>query len=158
MFAKMSKQFLMHFKQPRHVTNNLTQAEQYALNDLRRNKNIVIKRVDKGSAIVIQNSEHYRNEALRQLNNDQFYINTPNNLTSKHQNMVLSSLYKIHEKGEIDDKVFNGQIPMTGRTSRFYMLPKIHKCLTPGAVPGRPIFSGNGCSREKNKQLHRQTH
>ena len=148
-FAKTCKQFLVHFKQPRHFNNNLSSDEQRALNDLRAMKSIVIKHADKGSAIVIQDSVHYRNEALRQLNNDQFYISTPNNLTKKHQDMVFTLLHKLHEKGEIDDKVFNGLTPRNIRTARFYLLPKIHKCLTPGSVPGRPIISGNGCSTEK---------
>ena len=139
----------MHFKQPRHFNNNLSSDEQRALNDLRAMKSIVIKHADKGSAIVIQDSVHYRNEALRQLNNDQFYISTPNDLTKKHQDMVFTLLHKLHEKGEIDDKVFNGLTPRNIRTARFYLLPKIHKCLTPGSVPGRPIISGNGCSTEK---------
>ena len=33
--------------------------------------------------------------------------------------------------------------------ARFYILPKIHKSLVPGEVPGRPIISQNNCATEK---------
>ena len=119
-FSKLCKQFLVHFKQPRYHSLNLSELELQALHDLKNNKNIVIKHADKGSAIVIQNSDDYRKEALRQLHDERFYIGTNVDLTEKHQNMVLTLLKNLHAKGEITDKIYNGLIPYKIRTARFY--------------------------------------
>ena len=67
----------------------------------------------------------------------------------KHQTAITSLLHQLHEKGEIPDKAFKSLNALKARTARFYILPKIHKSLVPGKVPGRPIISGNNCATEK---------
>ena len=74
--------------------------------------------------------------ALRQLHDERFYIGTNIYLIEKHQNMVLTLLKNLQAKGEITDKIYNGLIPYKIRTAGFYLLPKIHKKLIPGEVPG----------------------
>ena len=53
----------------------------------------------------------------------------------------------MYQNGEIDVSVRNYLADKTGRTSRFYLLPKIHKKVNP--PQGRPVVSGNGSSTEK---------
>jgi hypothetical protein len=55
------------------------------------------------------------------------------------------------QDGEIDDSVKNYLTDTTCRTSELYLLPKIHKGVTP--PPGRPIISANGSPTEKNSQF-----
>ena len=69
---------------------NISPAERRALKELQTNPKIVIKAADKGSAIVILNSDDYKREALRQLSVDKFYIKIPHDLTDKHQTAITS--------------------------------------------------------------------
>ena len=51
----------------------MTSAQYKAMTKLRENSNIVIKKADKGSNVVIQNRTDYIEEGLRQLGENQFY-------------------------------------------------------------------------------------
>ena len=60
---------------PQKLTKrNLTKAERKAKSDLANNDNIVIKKADKGSAVVIQNKSDYISEGLKQLSDRNFYL------------------------------------------------------------------------------------
>ena len=52
---------------------NMTSAQYKAMTRLKENENIVIKKADKGSSIVIQNKIDYTKEGLRQLGDTKFY-------------------------------------------------------------------------------------
>ena len=56
-----------------NVKSNLTTVERNSLQNLKRNKSIVIKPADKGSATVVMNKTAYLAEAYRQLNNERYY-------------------------------------------------------------------------------------
>ena len=60
---------------------NLTNEEYKAIKSL--NKNIIIKPVDKRSAIFILDKQSYINEGQRQLHNTQFYEDTDSGLTGE---------------------------------------------------------------------------
>lgn len=52
---------------------NITPEEQEGLEALTKQTTIVIKLADKGNATVIMDKTEYINEAMRQLNDEQFY-------------------------------------------------------------------------------------
>ena len=54
-------------------TYNLYLDEQKALRDLRHREDLVIRPADKGSAIVIQDSDAYNREIARQLSDNKYY-------------------------------------------------------------------------------------
>ena len=56
---------------PKH--DNLKPSERSALHSLQKRKDIVIKPADKGSAVVVMESDYYVSEAERQLNDSTFY-------------------------------------------------------------------------------------
>ena len=53
--------------------NNLSHDEKVSLNNLKNNKDIIIKGADKGSSTVIMSKQAYLSEAYRQLNNTNYY-------------------------------------------------------------------------------------
>ena len=53
----------MSIETPQNKYNNLTREERTALYDLKNDKNIIIKSADKGSAVVVWDSEDYIKEA-----------------------------------------------------------------------------------------------
>ena len=81
-FIHLTKQLVLYHKQPRMHHQNISPTERRALKELQTNPKIDIKAADKGSAIVILNSDDYKKEALRQLSDDKFYIKVPLDLTN----------------------------------------------------------------------------
>ena len=136
---------------PEFSKRNMTLAQYKAMTKLRENRNIVIKKADKGSNVVIQNRTDYIKEGLRQLGKYQFYRKVIMNLTSEHRKRVQSLIDDLFAKKEISEKMFLFLSRGGNRTSVFYMLPKIHKNKTP--VPGRPIVSSCDCPTEKISML-----
>ena len=130
---------------------NLTKEEKRAFTDLANNKDIVIKPADKGSAVVIQKIEDYINEGLRQLNDKNFYIEVPDDLTKTHNEHIDQLIISLLEKEEITEKCADYLHIDKPRTPQLYLLPKIHKNKFP--VPGRPIVSANNSPTERISQL-----
>jgi len=133
------------------VGHNLSVQEKEALTILKNNTNIVIKKADKGSAVVIQNRIDYINEGLRQLSDSNFYQEVPEDLTNKHNKEVSELINEMVVTGEISKDCAKYLYNAQPRTPQLYLLPKIHKNKLP--VPGRPIVSASNSPTEKISQL-----
>ena len=120
----------LNFQQ--HVPKmNLSREELNALVALKQRTDIAI---NKGGAVVVWDRALYIQEAERQLSDTNFYQRVDHDLTMEHQAEVVSVVEDAITKGELPASASN-LIVDHPRTSRFYLLPKIHK---PGN-PGRPI-------------------
>ena len=82
--------------------NNLTTPEQEALKTLISNRNIVIKPADKGSGVVILNTNDYIHEAFRQLSDTSFYQPLEANDTSRISLEISNTLSNMRSNKEID--------------------------------------------------------
>ena len=71
-------------KKRRFQRSNLNARERAALIRLSDDRNIVIKSADKGGETLILNSEDYVAEALRQLDNTEYYKKVDRDLTKEH--------------------------------------------------------------------------
>ena len=135
--------------------SNLSSSERVTLNRLRRNKNIVFKKADKGSVIVIMDKNGYIAEGTRQLNNTAHYEKLDAPIYPNTAKLVSAILHKLKSSGVISEKQLNYLLPPAEPRPRyFYMLPKIHKEATYWTVPnqmppGRPIVSD--CNSETKK-------
>ena len=107
------------------------------LKALTDNPEIVIKKADKGSAVVVMNTTDYLREGYRQLTDIKYYTKLPDDPTDNIAQKVRETLAQMRQKGLISDKNFEHLAPVDCTEARFYMLPKIHK----KGVPGRPICS-----------------
>ena len=106
--------------------------EQYkVMTRLKENENILIKKADKGSNVVIQNKADYKEEVLRQLSESKFYKEINKNLTSSQRKQVQEFIGELYTKKEISEQTFKFLLTGDNRTSVFYMLPKIHKNILP---------------------------
>ena len=121
----------------------LSREELNALVALKQRTDIAIKPADKGGAVVVWNRGLYIQEAERQLSDTNYYQRVDHDLTMEHQAEVISVVEDAIKKGELPASASN-LIVDHSRTSRFYLLPKIHK---PGN-PGRPIVSACNCPTE----------
>ena len=111
----------------------------------------MIKKADKGSAIVVQNQSDYIKEGLRQLSDRDFYRLQEGNLTSYHNDIIGKEIERMVNSKEISRKTGDYLIIENSKTANFYLLPKIHKNVIP--PPGRPIVSANSCPSERISQF-----
>ena len=115
---------------------NLTQEELTALKSLRNRTDIVIKPADKGGAVVVWDRDLYIEEAYKQLSDDRFYYQIDQDAIQAQHNVIGQAISTC----ELPPQAKNLTVE-NPRTSKFYMLPKIHKV----GNPGRPIVSACNC-------------
>ena len=87
----------------------------------------------------------------KQLSNIKYYKRVSTDFTAEHTARINTYLEGLTLKGEINNKVKRKLITTSSQTPHFYLLPKIHKGVTP--PPGHPIVSANGCATEKISAL-----
>ena len=87
---------LMKVEVPKEKFNNLTNSERKALYDLKNDESIVIKSVDKGSAVVVCDREDYIKEAEKQLGDQEVYEEVSNDAAPllKTINGVIAKIRK----------------------------------------------------------------
>ena len=136
-FQRSFKLGLLNSKIKNIQKSNLTREQRLGLQELTDNPEIIIKKADKGSAVVVMNTTDYLREGYRQLSDTKFYTKLPNDPTEKIAQNVTKTLKEMRQKGLISEKNFDHLAPDNCTEARFYMLPKIHK----KGVPGRPICS-----------------
>jgi len=129
----------------------LNRAERTALNELKRDKNIIIKKGDKGSSTVILNRVDYILEAEAQLSNKKHYVILEEPIfkaTACKINDILESLVRKSFLKDKQRKYLSAKPDC--RQRHLYTLPKIHKnpsteWFVPNKIPkGRPIISDCG--------------
>ena len=123
--------------------SNLSKDEWTALRRLRNRSDIVIKPADKGGAVVVWRTDLYKQEALRQLSDTNFYCEVDKDLTLDNQKLVKETVNSFISEGSLPSTATNLFVT-TPRTSHIYFLPKIHKANN----PGRPIVSACSCPTE----------
>lgn len=130
-----------------YVKSNLSPEELNALQELKNNKDIIIKPADKGSAIVIFDRDQYLQEGYRQLNDNKYYSKLKRPIYLETIPMVEKIINNLFIKKFINIKQKRYLLGSTAPRARlFYMLPKIHKNPASWSVPfqippGRPIVS-----------------
>ena len=132
--------------------SNLSKEEWDAIRLLVDDRNIVIKRADKGSCVVIWDRHHYVKEAEIQLSIQNVYKSV------EFKDKILSELVEksnhffksLKARGIISKKElqhFTYKYKKTSNLGKMYLLPKIHKRLYD--APGRPVISNCGTPTEK---------
>ena len=131
------------------VHPNMSKAENEAIQDLRKNQNIVLKKFDKGRGICVMSRQDYINEGLRQLHDRKSYLRLDYDMTTDTANMVSELVCEMFDAKEIDKALADYLDPETSfetKTPVFFMLPKVHKNVKePNQVfVGRPVISSCG--------------
>ena len=109
------------------LCQNLTMGEKRAMNELKNNPNIILKKADKGSSVVILSREEYLEEGYRQLSDTKFYQKQSEDLTHIHNKKVEMLAKSMLDKNEINSNTYKYMVVEKPRTAQFYLLPKIHK-------------------------------
>ena len=127
--------------------SNLSYNERKALRDLKSYPDIVIKKADKGSAVVVWGLDQYCKEALGQLRDKNVYEKVESNPMHRVTSLIDGKLQKLVREGKISEENREYLKGESLNLGRFYLLPKIHKRLID--VPGRPVISNCGTPTER---------
>ena len=103
-------------------------------------KDIIIKPADKGSGVVVMDRQQYVDEAMRQLTNRTNYETLDSDPTGNFCKEIQETLDDMRDNNHLSKKAHKFLSPTNCVTTRFYLLPKVHK---PGNL-GRHIISSNG--------------
>ena len=107
--------------------DNLPNSERKALNELRKNDDIVIKEADKGSTVVIMSKTYYYEMVMEHLRDSTTYEESE---TEDHYERVMEHIKEYADQNtpdiltEKENECISDFIPTS---SKFYRLPKIHK-------------------------------
>ena len=110
---------------PPKPRNNITKNQRQAISSLANNKDIVIKEADKGGAVVLMNTSHYKKMAEDILKDDSYYetLETdPQKMDRIHYNRLLDKHAKC-----LREKEYKYLTEFESKPSQFYGLPKVHK-------------------------------
>ena len=136
--------------------SNLSKEEWDAIRSLADDRNIVIKRADKGSCAVIWDTNDYVKEVETQLSYQNVYKSAEfkdkvlTELVEKN-NHFLKSLKASGIISEKELQYFTYKYKKTTSLGKMYLLPKIHIRLYD--VPGRPVISNCGTPTEKVSEI-----
>ena len=131
---------------------NLSREEWNAIRSLADGRNIIIKKADKRSCIVIWGRNDYLMEAEKQLSDKKVYqeVSNSENILSKLAEMSNKMFSNLKKRGYITEKqlkCFCYGYRKATNFGKLYFLHKIHKRLH--NVPGRPVISNCGTPTEK---------
>ena len=118
-----------------------------AMRALANDRNIVVKKADKGSCVVVWDRNDYIAEVEKQLTDENIYqdINFKDKTLQEladYSNKLFKSLKMKGSITEKELKYFTVGLKKTTNLYKLYLLPKIHKRLE--NVPGRPVISNCG--------------
>jgi len=141
--TKNNTQYVKH-----SCKENLILSQIRAIKNSKRNSDLIVKPDDKGGAVVVMEKALYEQEALRQLNNSDYYLPLPGGpIYPDTASAIYKVLLELFTQGFITGKQL-GYLradPKTMDSRYMYVLPKIHKARSswphPRMPAGRPIIS-----------------
>ena len=112
------------------------------LRNLRKNKNVVIPKPDKGNGVVILDWE-LSNNAIEGIISDTYKFEKPNKVpTLKREASLQHFLRKLKQKNILNEIEYDKLYPSGSAPARIYGTPKMHKFSSSDSFPKlRPIVS-----------------
>lgn len=108
-----------------NIKQNINKRERKAIQTLSNNSDIIIKEADKGGAVVIMNTKHYKEMAENTLKDENYYKRLERN-PKQTEKINYNRLVDKHERC-LTDKEIDYLRTFEVKTSQFYGLPKVHK-------------------------------
>lgn len=116
---------------------NLSNKEILALRQLKSNRDIIIKKCDKGGGIAIMDTLAYKNKINEMLGDTKVYTQTNNDDTMQVKMCTDNLIRNLHDRGYLNKKKTRYLTKFQPRCPIFYGAPKVHKF----GCPLRPIVS-----------------
>ncbi|XP_063603275.1 uncharacterized protein LOC134779202 [Penaeus indicus] len=142
--ADSSSWFLDPFESRRaNFTSSISKDDLLLLNDLSKNKDIIVTRPDKGQGMVILNKSDYIEKMKNILSDKTKFIQIEDDCTSliiKKEDQLNNMLRKLKDSQSIDKDTYSRLFTSGSKPGVLYGLPKVHKT----GCPLRPILSAIG--------------
>ncbi|CAJ0926641.1 unnamed protein product [Ranitomeya imitator] len=129
-----------------HNRPNLSKLERKALEEIRGNQDLMVRRADKGGAVVLLNAGLYVQQNMVMLNNSNTYRRLQHDPTELFQKKLKHLLSEGFAIGALDKKLSEDLFVEHPIIPIFHSLPKIHKEVFPPTF--RPIVAGIGSMGE----------
>ena len=114
------------------------------LRNLRKNKDIIITKPDKGNGVVILDRKLYDN-AIQELISDTFKFEKLNEDPTLKRESSLRFLSKLKQKNFFNENEYDKLYPSGSAPARIYGTPKMHRFSPSDSFPKlRPIVSSIG--------------
>ena len=115
------------------------------LKDLRKNKNIIILKPDKGNGVVVLDRTAYESGILKIISNTSKFKVLAEDPTLLRERQLQRFLRKLKSTGHLDVDTYFKIYPTGSQPARIYGLPKMHKRRGLDLIPPlRPIVSSIG--------------
>ena len=128
-----------------HRPSQSDRKEWKILKSLRRNKNIVILKPDKGNGVVVLDRTTYEDSIINLISDSSKFSKLNCDPTLSREGKLQRFLRRLKKNGEIDDTTYQDICPTGSQPARIYGLPKMHKAHEPSSAPPFcPIVSSIG--------------
>ena len=115
------------------------------LKELRKNKDIVILKPDKGNGIVVMDRNAYEHGIFSIVSDTSKFKAIDNDPTLQREGKLQRFLRALKNKGHLGKNTYDSIYPVGSQPARFYGLHKMHKAQQPNSTPPfRPIVSSIG--------------
>ena len=118
------------------------------MSDLQERQDIVVTKADNAGAVVVTAVDDYIKEANQQFSDQRFCKKIELSPTSLHATLVHNAINDLKLQGHLDEKMANQLKTNNPKSSRLYLLPKIHK-------PGNPGCHAEGISQYIDHHLNK---
>ena len=150
-FCSVLKQKIKELHTNRCHMHNMSSREIKALKNLQENKDIIIKKADKNSGIVVMDRNDYHRKVLEMLNDSSVYSKIDDFDISYVKSEADKLAYELYENDHLSLKQYKYIIGYKPAYPIFYGMPKIHK----KNCPLRPIVSQiSGPTYRINQLIH----
>ena len=128
---------------------NITKLEERALKTLMNDNSIVIRPADKGSGIVIMDSDAYKSDIEKELMENETYELIPEPAVKKIERDIKKTVNEMHKRGVITNNMKKYLLPKEPRRGRVQANPKMHKT----GNPQRLIINGRHTATENMAEV-----
>ena len=135
------------FLKRKRPVSNLREAELNALENLTKNKNLLIQKADKGNTVVNINKNDYKTK-IKNILSDSTKFNKFEFGDNKHLNFLINSeknfkdfIKSLYQKERLTKKEYDSIYPTGSRLGILYGSAKVHKPIIDNCPSFRPILS-----------------
>ena len=135
------------FLKRKRPVSNLREAELNALENLTKNKNLLIQKADKGNTVVNINKNDYKTK-IKNILSDSTKFNKFEFGDNKHLNFLINSeknfkdfIKSLYQKERLTKKEYDSIYPTGSRPGILYGSAKVHKPIIDNCPSFRPILS-----------------